>query len=567
MPRGVKQRHTRCAAASLCEDPACAYDLARSLFFGARATFFASRMLTTTASPASASSTTGSIAHHVRVYPSAKTPPRTELLAWKLAQAALDDAPLDADVSAMIVNRVIDNTGVAVAGLLRRPVANARAQALAHLHEGGATVYGLPASVRVHCEWAAWANGTAVRELDFHDTFLAADMNHPGDMMPSIIAVGQQCGASGADLMRGIATAYEISGSLTKGIVLHTHRVDHLLHIAAGMVGGIGTMLRLPVETVFQALNHVVHVTLTTRQSRKGEISSWKANAPAHAGKLAVEAVDRAMRGETSPTPIYEGDDSVIAWMLDGPDADYVVHLPAPGVPKRAIMETYTKAYSAEIQSQAWIDLAFRLRGRIADLAAVRDIAIVTSHHTHRIIGNGSGDPQKYNPEASRETLDHSLMYIFAVALEDGRWHHVESYLPGRARRPATVALWKKISTHEDAHWDELYHHPDPNRRAFGGRVVVTMQDGSVVEDQIEVADAHPRGARPFGRDDYVRKFRDLASLHAAAAEQDRFLAAALGLPTLPAGQLPALNVEVPADLLTQAQARLKPGLFERRGS
>ena len=58
-----------------------------------------------------------------------------------------------------------------------------------------------------------------------------------------------------------------------------------------------------------------------------------------------------------------------------------------------------------------------------------------------------------------------------------------------------------------------------------------------------------------------------LASLHAAAAEQDRFLSAALGLPTLPAGQLAALNVEVPADLLTQAQARLKPGLFERRGS
>lgn len=82
--------------------------------------------------------------HEVRVYPSADTPPREQLLAWKLAEAALDDTPLDDDVSAMIVNRVIDNTGVAVAALLRRPVANARAQALAHRHEGGATVYGLP---------------------------------------------------------------------------------------------------------------------------------------------------------------------------------------------------------------------------------------------------------------------------------------------------------------------------------------------------------------------------------------------------------------------------------------
>ena len=29
------------------------------------------------------------------------------------------------------------------------------------------------------------------------------------------------------------------------------------------------------------------------------------------------------------------------------------------------------------------------------------------------------------DPNASRETLDHSIMYIFAVALEDADWHHV----------------------------------------------------------------------------------------------------------------------------------------------
>jgi 2-methylcitrate dehydratase len=519
-----------------------------------------------TAAPApQASPAPAGIAHRVRVYKSIDTPPRSELLAWKLAQAAADDAPLDGDVSAMIVNRIIDNTGVAVAGLLRRPVANARAQAVAHPHEGGATIYGLPASVRVHCEWAAWANGTAVRELDFHDTFLAADMNHPGDMIPSILAVGQQCGASGADLLRGVAAAYEISGSLTKGITLHTHRVDHLLHIAAGMVAGIGAMLRLPVETLFQALNHVVHVTLTTRQSRKGEISTWKANAPAHAGKLAVEAVDRAMRGETSPTPIYEGDDSIIAWVLDGPEADYTVHLPYPGGPKRAIMETYTKAHSAEIQAQAWIDLAFRLRPRLGRLDDIDNVVIVTSHHTHRIIGSGSGDPQKYNPRATRETLDHSLMYIFTVALEDGRWHHVDSYLPERATRPATVELWRKVSTREDAEWDRRYHDADPSRRAFGGRVIVTLKDGRTIEDEIEVADAHPRGARPYARDGYIRKFRSLAGQYALPAEQERFLEAALALPDLPPGRLAAMNIEIPAHLL--AEGDLPHGLFERRGA
>jgi 2-methylcitrate dehydratase len=251
--------------------------------------------------------------HRVRVYPSAATPPREQLLAWKLAAVAADDAPLDADVVDMVANRVLDNAGVAIAGIARRPVANARAQALAHPQPRGATVFGLPRTTRLSCEWAAWANGTAVRELDFHDTFLSIDMNHPGDMIPPIVAVAQQQGCSGRDLVRGIAAAYEIAVDLAKSINLHKHRIDHILHIAAGAVGGIGALLRLPVPVIYQALNHAVHVTVTTRQSRKGEISTWKACAPAHAGKLAIEAVDRAMRGETSPSPIYEGDDGIIA--------------------------------------------------------------------------------------------------------------------------------------------------------------------------------------------------------------------------------------------------------------
>jgi hypothetical protein len=52
------------------------------------------------------------------------------------------------------------------------------------------------------------------------------------------------------------------------------------------------------------------------------------------------------------------------------------------------------------------------------------------------VIGTGANDPQKMDPKASRETLDHSIMYIFAVALEDGGWHH-EKELCARARQPS----------------------------------------------------------------------------------------------------------------------------------
>ena len=56
-------------------------------------------------------------------------------------------------------------------------------------------MFGAPARTTVSPEWAAWANGTAVRELDYHDTFLAADYSHPGDNIPPILAVAQTMGA------------------------------------------------------------------------------------------------------------------------------------------------------------------------------------------------------------------------------------------------------------------------------------------------------------------------------------------------------------------------------------
>ncbi|RAF51335.1 MmgE/PrpD family protein, partial [Burkholderia multivorans] len=111
------------------------------------------------------------------------------------------------------------------------------------------------------------------------------------------------------------ATGYEIQVDLVKGMSLHQHKIDHVAHLGPSAAAGIGAMLHLPTEVTFQAIQQALPVRTATRQSRKGEISSWKAHAPAFAGKMAVEAVDRAMRGEGAPNPIYEGEDGFIAWI------------------------------------------------------------------------------------------------------------------------------------------------------------------------------------------------------------------------------------------------------------
>ena len=497
--------------------------------------------------------------HDVRTRRSAEDFPRTEHLAWKVAQVAADPVPVDADVEEMVLNRIIDNAAVSAASVTRRPVAVARAQAQAHRTNAGAAVFGIEGTYSP--EWAAWANGVAVRELDFHDTFLAADYSHPGDNIPPLVAVAQQLGVRGSDLIRGLATAYEVQIDLVRGICLHQHKIDHVAHLGPSVAAGLGTMLRLDPETIYAAIGQALHLTTATRQSRKGLISSWKAYAPAYAGKVAIEAVDRAMRGEGSPAPIWEGEDGVIAWMLAGPEHTYQVPLPEPAEPKRAILDSYTKEHSAEYQSQAPIDLARRMRDRIGDLAQIESIVLHTSHHTHVVIGTGSNDPQKFDPDASRETLDHSVMYIFAVALQDGVWHHEASYAPERAHRPDTIELWRKISTVEDPEWTRRYHSDDPADKAFGAKAVVTLKNGEVITDEMAVADAHPLGARPFAREQYRNKFTTLADGVVDPAEQQRFLSAVDEVASLRSGGLGALNVRVDQTVLDKAPT-IPSGIF-----
>ncbi len=495
----------------------------------------------------------------VKVYPSKIKLPKKKQLAWKIAMIASDNTKLNNDSVEMVINRIIDNASVAIASLNRKPVISAREMAKGHIRKSGSTVFGINSKTKFDPEWAAWANGTAVRELDFHDTFLAADYSHPGDNIPPIIAVGERLKKSGFDLLRGIITAYEVQVNLVKGICLHKHKIDHIAHLGPSVAAGIGSMLKLNTETIYQAVQQALHVSISTRQSRKGEISSWKAYAPAHAGKLAIEAVDRAMRGEGAPSPIYEGEDSVIARILDGKKAKYFVPLPKKNQSKKAILETYTKEYSAEYQAQALIDIGKKLNKKISDLRNIKKIDIYTSHHTHYVIGTGANDPQKMDPNASRETLDHSIMYIFAVALEDADWHHVKSYTKSRANKKSTLKIWKSITTHEDKKWTKKYHHPDPKKKSFGAKVVITLNNGKKISEELERADAHPYGARPFERKDYIKKFLTLTDKILSKKESDRFLKTVQNLKKLKKGSLNKLNIEVSRKYLMK---NYKKGIF-----
>ena len=149
-------------------------------------------------------------------------------------------------------------------------------------------------------------------------------------------------------------------------------------------------------------------------------------------------------------------------------------------------------------------------------------------------------------------------MFIFTIALQDGVWDHDASYAPTRVSRPDTVVLWQKVRTVSDPVWTSAFTDPAPLDKAHGARVVVTYDDGSTYEDELRVANAHPRGATPWGPDAYRKKFLSLSERRVAEAEALRFLDLVQALPTKGAD----LPVDLAIDAGLSDQPRGRSGLF-----
>ncbi len=490
---------------------------------------------------------------------------KEDQLAYKIAKLAFDtkDSDLPDDTIDMVKNRIIDNAAIAIAALNERAVTVARDKALATRGTGKATIYGLGKGAYFAPREAAFANAVAVRFRDQDDTYLAAEYSHPDDNISPILAVAQHLDIPGRDVLRGIAVAYEIHVALVgtgegTGICLHKHKVDHMTHIAAATAAGIGSMLRLPLDQVYHAVNFAVHNAVSSRQSRKGDIGAQKEFVPGFSAEISIDAVNAAMLGLKGPNPVYEGEDSIIRRFLDGknnPDATYKVALAEPGKDKlRNIMMTYPKEHAFEYQGQAIIDMALEMVGKLpkkaggtVDWAQIKDILLVTSHHTDHVIGTGANDPQKIDPDSPRGTLDHSIMFAIARSIQLGRWDE-DVYDIQKEEKEELRAAMAKIRTKQDAEWERRYHSTDPKEQSFGGNLIITLADGTRLEDSKACANAHPLGSTPWKRPNYIKKLEKLTQNLLSEAARKDFLAAVDNLEKLEAKSLPELTP--PQDLL-----------------
>src|SRR5690606_38163918 len=98
--------------------------------------------------------------------------------------------------------------------------------------------------------------------------------------------------------------------------------------------------------------------------------------------------------------------------------------------------------------------------------------------------------------------------------------------------------------------WTRRYHSSDPTQKALGARVEITTTDGRTLVEEIALADAHPLGARPLARPQYVERCRTLADGVLEPAEIERFLDVAQRLPELGPEELGGLTIAARPGLL-----------------
>ena len=115
------------------------------------------------------------------------------------------------------------------------------------------------------------------------------------------------------------------------------------------------------------------------------------------------------------------------------------------------------------------------------------------------------------------------------------------------------------LKPYEDKKWTKKYHDPNPKNKSFGAKVVVTLNNGKKITDQLDRADAHPYGARPFKRQNYIKKFLTLTEGILSKKESDRFLKTVQNLKNLKSGQLDKLNIEIKKGNLKR---NLRKGIF-----
>jgi 2-methylcitrate dehydratase len=314
-----------------------------------------------------------------------------------------------------------------------------------------------------------------VRYLDFNDMYFSpvGGGGHPSDLIPTALAMGQALHCGGRDVLHAIVIGYEVLGALAGTVRIRERGWDQGLNavVAAAMIAG--KLHGLSKEQLGHAVALAVVPHVPTRQTRVGELSMWKGAATAGAARNGMFAALLASKGMTGPPGAFDGFDG-IKQLVTGP-----FDLTLPALPDSYVIERiHTKYRPAEYNAQGALDVILRLRDNFA-LDAIERIDVETYWLAYSEIGM---EPAKWDPR-TRETADHSIPYLLAVALVDGAID-LRSYTPERVLDPALRPIMRKITVRENKDYSRRF----PAELLV--KITITAKGGKTITEEL----AYPRG-------------------------------------------------------------------------
>lgn len=310
---------------------------------------------------------------------------------------------------AAVGHRMIDSFACVYGGIDGAPVVALRKLAATRPIVSGCSVWG--SMLRTTPEVAALANGTALRFLDFNDYIVGG---HPSDTIPAVVAACEWADRTVADLVAAVTVSYEVFGELGRMLIRY-RGWDQSTTAGLAAACAVGRVLDLSTDEIASAVGMVATANIVTGKARRGKLSMWKGVAGPYAAQSGLLAAQMAAAGVTAPHDAFSGEFGFLEQVSGEFEVERLDPAEGPFYLHKAAEKRWPVHF--DLQPAVWLGAKIRAELDPEDITTVR---VETSEWTWKGTAN---DPAQWAP-ANRETADHSLPYILAVALTHGGIGH-----------------------------------------------------------------------------------------------------------------------------------------------
>ncbi len=412
----------------------------------------------------------------------------------------------------LAVEGMRDAIGVILAGAAE-PVPRKVLAAVSRWGSGPARVIGRGDGLAA--PWAALVNGAAAHVLDYDDTFAPLSGHATAVLVPAILALGEERGASGPDLLDALVVGLEVMACVGRGVNPRHYALGWHATSTIGAIGAAAAcarLMRLDATQARDALSLGVSMAAGTRMQLGAEAKSMHAGFAAKDGILAATLAEagaggaaEALDGRWRFVDLYAGRPAPEGAMLP-PGENEALAIESIGISYKA----YPTCAATHLSLDALLALREREGFDPGSITAIEtDLPLVLSRNL-----------MHPRPTTGMEAR-FSMEYCLAAAAAQGTLT-LADFEGDAIHRDAIRGLMPRITMRgvpepEDA--------PPPPTR-----VTLRLADGKTLTE----TRTERRGSRenPMSAAEHDAKFRDCASHVLDAAGVERALTAIHGLAT-----------------------------------